>query len=197
VIFDLGLSTLNLQPSTFNLQPATCNLQPPARESTEDRRTRIRAMASDTLQSLYKMQPGSQDSVENSAGYAVFDNTGDHIMMPTTVRGGGIAVASESKQETFMRVRGGRPREGTGAPDSRMIFVFESRKAFDKFLGEGWDGSNWTDTKPSLSTSDDRFSGAFRVERDMWVYQIIERGLAFQLTLAGTSYHRDDKLNKQ
>jgi len=31
----------------------------------------------------------------------------------------------------------------------------------------------------------------------MWAYQIVERGLAFQLVLAGTSYYKEDKLNKQ
>jgi hypothetical protein len=154
-------------------------------------------MASDTLESLYKMEPGAQESVENSVGYAVFDNTGGHLMMPTTIRGGGIAVDSQSKQETYMKIQSDRPREGTGAPDSRMVFVFETRNAFDKFLDEGWEGSNWTDTPPSLATNGDKYSGAFRVEKGIWVYQIIDRGLAFQLTLAGTRYRKDDKLNKK
>jgi len=168
-----------------------------AGESIEDKRVKIRTMATDTLQSLYRFQPGSKTAIERAAGYAVFDNTGVHIVLPTTAKRTGIAVDSRSGKETFMKMRTESGREATAVEDCRMVFVFENSKAFDQFLNSGWTGSDWHDTPAGLASTGGEYEGAFRVDRDMWVYQIVERGLAFQLILAGTSYRRDDKLNKQ
>jgi hypothetical protein len=171
---------------------------PPARmaagESVEEKRSRIRSMATDTLQSLYKFQPGSQAVVERAAGYAVFDNTGVHVVLPTTAKRMGVAVDSSGK-ETFMKMRSEPGRAASAVDDCRMVFVFETRKALDRFLDSGWTGSDWHDTP--VETKGGEYEGAFRVDRDMWVYQIVERGLAFQLILAGTNYYKEDKLNKR
>src|SRR5262245_8922327 len=172
-------------------------LRATAGDSVEERRARIRNMASDTLQFLYKFQPASQGVIERSAGYAVFDNTGVHIVLPSTAKRSGVAVDSQSRKETFMKMRSESGKAGNAVEDCRMVFVFETRKAFDRFLADGWTGSDWHDTPPSLSSDGGEYEGAFRVDRDMWVYQIVDRGLAFQLILAGTSYQRDNKLNKQ
>ena len=167
-----------------------------AGDTTEEKRARIRVMASDTLQSLYKMEPHSQAVVENSAGYAVFDNTGVHVVVPSTVRGGGIAVDSQSRKETFMKVHCAGGGQAMGAEDCRMVFVFETRKAFDEFLNTGWDGHSRADGIAGVGSDGSEHSGAFAVSLDMWVYEIVERGLAFQVILQGTKYRRDDKLNK-
>ena len=96
-----------------------------------------------------------------------------------------------------MKMRSEPGRGATAVEDCRMVFVFESPNAFDRFLNSGWTGSDWHDTPAGLGVERGGYDGAFRVDRDMWVYQIVERGLAFQLILAGTSYWRDNKLNKQ
>src|SRR5262249_3092348 len=172
-------------------------LRATAGDSIEERRAKIRSMASDTLQSLYKFQPGSQAVVQGAAGYAVFDNTGFHIVLPTTAKRTGVAVDSQTGTETFMKMRTEAGRGAAAVEDCRMVFVFETRRAFDQFLNAGWTGSDWHDTPQGLATKGGDYEGAFRVDRDMWVYQMVERGLAFQLILAGTSYQRDNKLNKQ
>jgi hypothetical protein len=167
-----------------------------AGESVEERRAKIRSMATDALQSLYKFQPGSQAVVEKAAGYAVFDNTGVHVVLPTTAKRMGVAVDSQTGKETFMKMKSEPGRAGSAVEDCRMVFVFEDRRALARFLDSGWTGSDWHDTPPDLGSRDGEYAGAFRVDRDMWVYQMVERGLAFQLILAGTSYYKEDKLNK-
>ena len=154
-------------------------------------------MASDALQSLYKFQPGSQAIVEKAAGYAVFDNTGVHVVMPTTAKRMGLAVDTQSGKETFMKMKSEPGRAGSAVEDCRIVFVFEDRRALNRFLDSGWTGSDWHDTPGGLGSKGGEYEGAFRVDRDMWAYQIVERGLAFQLVLAGTSYYKEDKLNKQ
>jgi hypothetical protein len=187
----LVLVTLALTVIAFPLRKAT------AGESVEERRARIRSMASDTLQSLYKFQPGSQAVVEKAAGYAVFDNTGVHVVMPTTAKRMGMAVDTQSGKETFMKMKSEPGRAGSAVEDCRIVFVFEDRRALNRFLDSGWTGSDWHDTPGGVASKGGEYEGAFRVDRDMWAYQIVERGLAFQLVLAGTSYYKEDKLNKQ
>jgi len=187
----LVLVTLALAVIAFPLRRAT------ASESVEERRARIRSMASDALQSLYKFQPGSQAIVEKAAGYAVFDNTGVHVVMPTTAKRMGLAVDTQSGKETFMKMKSEPGRAGSAVEDCRIVFVFEDRRALNRFLDSGWTGSDWHDTPGGLGSKGGEYEGAFRVDRDMWAYQIVERGLAFQLVLAGTSYYKEDKLNKQ
>src|SRR5262249_10703099 len=108
-------------------------LRATAGDSIEERRARIRSMASETLQSLYKLQPGSRAVVDGAAGYAVFDNTGFHIVLPTTAKRTGIAVDSKTGSETFMKMRSESGRGSTAVEDCRMVFVFETRRAFDQF----------------------------------------------------------------
>jgi hypothetical protein len=40
------------------------------------------------------------------------------------------------------------------------------------------------------------YSGAVEVAPGVWVYRITKNGLAFQLTLQGTKYYKDDDLSK-
>jgi len=86
-------------------------------------------MATQTLHELYKLQPTSQAAIQKSAGYAVFNNMGTHLFLVSTGRGSGIAVNTQSKQETFMKMVSAGAGLGVGVKDYRVIFVFENDKA--------------------------------------------------------------------
>ena len=85
---------------------------------------------------------------------------------------------------------------GMGVKDFRVIFVFESDKAFNQFLESGWSGSGQADAAAKTKTSGGAVSGAAEVAPDTFVYQITKKGLALQLTLQGTKYYKNDDLNK-
>src|SRR3974377_1944010 len=70
----------------------------------DENRQKIRKMATRTLQDLYKLEPASKTAIQQSAGYAVFDNMGTKILLISTARGAGIAVNSKTKKETFMKM---------------------------------------------------------------------------------------------
>ena len=48
-------------------------------------------MADQTLQDLYKLQPGAQAAIQKAAGYAVFKNFGTNVLVVSTASGSGIA----------------------------------------------------------------------------------------------------------
>ena len=153
-------------------------------------------MADQTLQELYKLQPTAQAAIQKSAGYAVFNNMGTNLLLVSTARGAGVAVNSNTKQETFMKMISAGAGLGVGVKDYRVIFVFENDKALAQFLDSGWSGSAQTDAAAKAGEKGAAYSGAVEVAPGVWVYQITKNGLALQLTLQGTKYYKDDDLNK-
>jgi lipid-binding SYLF domain-containing protein len=167
-----------------------------AGDSPDEKRAKTRKMADQTLKDLYKMEPKAQAEIGKSAGYAVFNNMGTNLLLLSTARGAGIAVNSQTKQETFMKMISAGAGLGVGVKDYRVIFVFESDKAFTEFLDSGWSGSAQADAAAKAGDKGSAESGALEVAPDVWVYQITKNGLALQATLQGTKYYKDDDLNK-
>ena len=100
-----------------------------AGDSPDKKREKTRKMADKTLQELYKLQPTAQGAIQKAAGYAVFNNMGTNLLLLSTARGAGIAVNSNTKQETFMKMISAGAGLGIGVKDYRVIFVFENDKA--------------------------------------------------------------------
>src|SRR5207244_3731421 len=97
-------------------------------DDNEKKREKSRKMAAQTLQDLYKREATAQTAVQKSAGYAVFNNMGTNLLLLSTARGSGIAVNTQSKQETFMKMISAGAGLGVGVKDYRVIFVFETIK---------------------------------------------------------------------
>jgi lipid-binding SYLF domain-containing protein len=167
-----------------------------AGDSPDEKRDKTRKMAAEALKDLYKMQPKAQEEIQKSAGYAVFDNTGVNVLLLSTARGAGIARNTKTNKETFMKMISAGAGVGLGVKDYRVIFVFETDKAFKEFLNSGWSGSAQADAAAKAGDKGSAESGALEVAPDVWVYQITKNGLALQATLQGTKYYKDDNLNK-
>jgi len=167
-----------------------------AKDSPDEEREKIRKMASQTLTDLYKLQPGAQEAIQRSAGYAVFSNLSVNLLLLSTARGGGLAVNSKTRQETFMKMLSVGAGFGAGVKDSRVIFVFETDNALANFVNSGWDASGQADAAAKTSKAGGAYSGATSVSPGVWVYQITKKGLALQATVQGTKYSKDDDLNK-
>ena len=168
-----------------------------AKDSPDQKREKTRKMAAQTLQDLYKLQPAAQAGIQKAAGYAVFDNMNVNLLVMSTAHGGGVAVNSSSKEETFMKMVSAGVGLGMGAKDYRVVFVFEDDKALGQFINSGWAADAQTDAAAKTKTSGAAFSGAVQAAPGVWVYQITKKGLALQLTLQGTKYSKDDDLNKK
>jgi hypothetical protein len=120
-------------------------------------------MADQTLQDLYKLQPTAQAAIQKSAGCAVFNNMGTNLLLVSTARGAGVAVNSNTKQETFMKMISAGAGLGIGVKDYRVIFVFENDKALASFLDSGWSGSGQADAAAKAGEKGAAYSGAVEV----------------------------------
>ena len=164
-------------------------------DDNEKKRQKTRKMAAEALQDLYKLEPTAQAAIQKAAGYAVFDNMGVNVLLLSTARGSGLAVNNKTKQETFMKMASAGAGVGMGVKDYVVVFVFGSDKALAQFLDSGWSGSGQADAAAKAGEKGGAYSGAAEVAPGVWVYQITKNGLALQLTLQGTKYYKDDKLN--
>jgi len=167
-----------------------------AADDNDEKREKSRKMAAQTLQDLYKLESTAQATIQKSAGYAIFNNTGVNVLLLSTARGAGIAVNNKTKEETFMKMISAGAGLGVGVKDYRVVFVFESDKALAQFLDSGWSGSAQADAAAKAGEKGGAYSGAAEVAPGVWVYQITKNGLALQLTLQGTKYSKDNDLNK-
>jgi lipid-binding SYLF domain-containing protein len=155
----------------------------------------IRKEAQNTLAKLYQINPSAKAAIQKSAGYAAFDNFGMHLFMLSTARGKGIAVASTTKKETFMKVMSVGAGIGLGVKDFRVVFVFENPEVLNNFVNSGWDADAHGEAMAKAGQKGGAFEGAISVSPGVWVYQFTEKGLALQATLQGTKYYKNDDLN--
>jgi len=137
-----------------------------AGDSPDKKRDETRKMANQTLQDLYKMEPKAQTDIQTSAGYAVFNNMGTNLLLLSTARGAGIAVNSQTKDETFMKMVSAGAGLGVGVKDYRVVFVFKTEKAFKEFLDSGWSGSAQADAAAKAGEKGGAESGALEVAPD-------------------------------
>jgi lipid-binding SYLF domain-containing protein len=168
-----------------------------AEDSPDQQREKIRKMADATLTDLYQLEPAARTAVQKSAGYAVFNNMGTNLLLLSTARGAGVAVNSQTRQDTFMKMHSAGAGLGIGVKDYRVVFIFETAAALTKFLDSGWAGETQVDAAAKTKTSGGAYSGAAMAAPGVWVYQITKKGLALQLTLQGTKYSKNDDLNKK
>src|SRR5262249_1468932 len=147
----------------------------------EEKRNKIRKMSSETLTELYRIHPTSKQAIQASAGYAVFDNRSVKLLLATTARGGGVAVDLKTKKETFMKMFSAGAGLGAGIKSYRLVFVFETDNALERFLDSGWDASGQADAAAKTGSKGGAYSGAASVSPGVWVYQITKKGLALTL----------------
>ena len=163
--------------------------------SKADRQADVRKMAGETLARLYKAQPAAKKAVESSAGYAVFSNFGMKILLAGGGSGQGIAVNTATRAETFMKMVEVQAGLGIGVKKFRLVWVFERKSDFDNFVNSGWELGGQASASAKLGSQGGAFTGAMSIKPGVWLYQLIDDGLAAELTAKGTRYYKDKDLN--
>lgn len=167
-----------------------------AEESVDEKREEIREMASETLTKLYELQPSAKTAINKSAGYAVFSNFGLKILVLGSGKGEGIAVNKKTGKETFMKMLELQAGLGLGIKRFSVVFVFENEGVLNEFIDSGWEFGGQSTVAAKLDDEGGAFTGAATVSPGVWVYQITKDGLALELTVKGTKYMKNDKLNE-
>jgi lipid-binding SYLF domain-containing protein len=161
----------------------------------ETARADIQKTTNETLQRLYKAQPGAEKAIDNAAGYAVFSNFGLKIFVAGSGKGVGMAVDKKTGKVTYMKMLEIQAGLGIGVKKFRLVWVFEKTGDFNKFVNSGWELGGQASAAAKTTDQGAAFAGALSVSPGVWLYQLTDEGLAAELTVKGTKYSKNNDLN--
>jgi lipid-binding SYLF domain-containing protein len=161
----------------------------------EKEKQEIQEIHDETLKRLYAAQPSARQAVEGAVGYAVFSNFGMKILVAGTGTGKGVAIENASRAKTYMRMVEVQAGLGMGVKKFQLVWVFATQEALDQFVDEGWTFGAQASAAAQHGEEGKSYTGALAVAPGVWLYQLLEDGLALELTAKGTKYYKDDDLN--
>jgi lipid-binding SYLF domain-containing protein len=161
----------------------------------EEARADIQKTSKETLQRLYKAQPGARKAIDNAAGYAVFSNFGMKILFAGSGKGAGMALDKKTGKVTYMKMFEIQAGLGLGVKKFRLVWVFENSADFNKFVNSGFELGGQATAAAKDAEKGAAYTGAISVSPGVWLYQITDKGLAAELTVKGTKYYKNDDLN--
>ena len=185
--------------SIFALCLALCLLSGCAApdDTPAQKRSAIQQMRSDTLSRLYKQYPQARKEVSSAAGYAVFSNVGNNLLLVSSGNGYGVVREKRSGRDTYMKMATLGVGLGLGIKDFQSVILFRDQQSLSYFLEHGWDSGVQSDAtfksgKKGGSAVD--VAAAANYEK-IKVYNLTASGIALQATLQGYKYWQDDELN--
>ena len=122
-------------------------------------------------------------------------NGGAKILFAGGGKGKGIAVENATKKVTYMKMREIQAGLGFGVKKFSVIFVFETKKAFDNFVDGNWEFGGQTTAAAKSGSGGGSLEGAGVVSDGVWMYQMTDKGVALEVTAKSTKYSKDDGLN--
>ena len=185
--------------SIFALCLALCLLSGCAApdDTPAQKRSAIQQMRSDTLSRLYKQYPQARKEVSSAAGYAVFSNVGNNLLLVSSGNGYGVVREKRSGRDTYMKMATLGVGLGLGIKDFQSVILFRDQQSLSYFLEHGWDSGVQSDAtfksgKKGGSAVD--VAAAANYEK-IKIYNLTASGIALQATLQGYKYWLDDELN--
>ncbi len=156
---------------------------------------KVLEMKDKALADLYKSKPEAAAVIKGAPGYAVFDNNGIHLLLLATSRGNGVVISNKGEAPFFMKMKTVGAGPGIGVKDYRVIFVFKTVAAMQKFKNGGWDSTAEADAAAKSKNSGGAANATGSSVDDVQIYTITKKGVALQATLGGTKFSKDGDLN--
>lgn len=165
-----------------------------SRGTVEERRAAVQNMKGEVLAELYRLKPDARSQVSDAVGVGVFSNANINIILASFGSGYGVVTDSRSGQDTYMRMGEVGVGLGAGIKDFRVVMVFHTAEALDRFLERGLSFGARADAAAVAGQQGGAVGGEVTVD-NVTIYPMTEAGLALQATVNGTRYWRDDDLN--
>ena len=163
----------------------------------EEQRQETRHKVAETLNKLYERKPSARTALKIAEGYAVFASSGIKLGILGASHGRGLAHNNKTGEEIFMRMKEYQAGLGIGAKEYALIFAFIDDTAWEEFTSSDWSFGGQADATADDGVNGGSFEGAVQAAPGIFVYQMTTKGLAVELSLKGTNYYRDKKLNSR
>lgn len=163
--------------------------------SVTEKRQIATDMEKETLDRLYRENPSTKERIKEAAGYGVFSNANIHIIYAGAGGGYGVVVNNSTGERTYMKMAMGGIGIGLGVKDYRVILIFSDKEILTKFVKKGWELGSQADAAVKAGNKGGELSGESDFREGITAYSMTESGLALQISLTGTKYWKDKKLN--
>jgi lipid-binding SYLF domain-containing protein len=163
--------------------------------TVKEQQKETRQKVAETLNKLYERKPSARTALKNAEGYAVFVGSGVKLGIIGSSHGRGLAHNNKTGEEIFMRMKEYQAGLGLGAKEYALIFAFIDRMAWNNFTSSEWSYGGQVDVAANDGVNGGSFEGAVQAAPGIFVYQMTTKGLTVELSLKGTNYYRDKKLN--
>jgi len=183
--------------ATFTLS-ALAGLFSPKGDSTEEKRAAVRKDRDEILSKLYAKFPDAKDKIAKAAGYGTFNNKNMNLFLLSTGHGYGVVVDNKTSKEAFMAMGSIGGGVGLGAKDLSVVFIFKNADVLKKFVESGWQFGGEADATAKAGEKGAAASKEAGVDTGanlFEIYQLTDKGVALQATVAGTKYWKDKDLN--
>lgn len=164
-------------------------------QTKSQQRKAILKTNSEILKKLYATEPQAKLLIERSPGYAVFSDFGMKILLAGGGSGKGAVYQANPKKIIFMDMLELQAGLGLGVTSFQMIYVFQTQQAMDDFVNSGWTFGGQASAAAKYENQGDSYQGAQLVAPGILAYQLIDSGLAVDITAKGTKYYKDSDLN--
>jgi len=166
-----------------------------ASADTAAKQAKVREQSQAVLQNLYKTVPSAKAVIANAAGYATFRKIGLKIGVVGGGAGRGLAV-NKAGNQTYMAFAEVSAGPGLGVKTFDLIFVFDDAQAMSNFVNKGWEYTGEATAAAKYEDSGAATTLAQSVSPGVRLYQVTKSGLSAEITIKGTKYFKDPKLNK-
>jgi lipid-binding SYLF domain-containing protein len=164
-------------------------------QTKDQQRAAILKTNTEILKKLYETEPRAKELIEKSPGYAVFSNFGMKIFLAGGGSGKGAVYRLATKKITYMDMVEVQAGLGLGITSFQMVYVFQTQQAMDDFVNSGWTFGGQASAAAKYEDQGDSYQGAQLVAPGILAYQLIDSGLAVDITAKGTKYYKDSDLN--
>ncbi len=154
----------------------------------------ILEMKDDVLSQLFLNKPHTRSQIKSAPGYAVFSNANVNLIFVAAGTGCGVVKNMNTGKYTYMNMAEGGVGLGLGVKDYRIVMVFHTKEAMNKFINNGWTVGGNADAAAKASDKGASIEGE-AYYGDITVYTFTESGLALQATVKGTKFWKDKALN--
>lgn len=164
-------------------------------QTKDQQRESILKTNSEILTKLYVTEPRAKVLIEKSPGYAVFSDFGMKIFLAGGGSGKGAVYQASPKRITYMDMLELQAGLGLGITSFQMVYVFQTQQALEDFVNSGWTFGGQASAAAKYQDQGDSYQGAQLVVPGILAYQLIDSGLAVDITAKGTKYYKDSDLN--
>jgi len=162
--------------------------------SATEQKNAITQMRSDVLTELYRQKASARAELQSAPGYATFSNANVNVILASFGGGYGVVRDNRSGTDTYMKMGEVGLGLGAGVKDFRLVMVFHTAEAMQRFIDQGWAFGAQADAAAKAGDKGGAVGAEASVD-DVTIYQFTEAGLALQATLKGTKFWVDKDLN--